>query len=253
MKTSFLFFLILFFVACSQRSEKKTEVDSYSPLTEQETHIYTTPTIYYIPQFDQASQSCALSEQKKIKDKSNTLLFSVCESVYKACLLQGTCLIKNGSEATLINVGEKINTEYRFVKVQNSSCRYGFGSSPHICLDPFFSVAADLTKYKLGDVIYIPSLKGLVLPDSTLHSGYVIVRDSGSAIKGYGRFDFFKGFMGAQDGANPLTQIGLAGRRTHVPYYVVYGVEAANFLKTRNYPKLPDLLNTNNINMLNIR
>ena len=60
-----------------------------------------------------------------------------------------------------------------------------------MCLDPYYSVAADLDIYKLGTVVYVPSFVGVLLPSGVNHDGYFVVRDSGSSIKGYGRFDFF--------------------------------------------------------------
>lgn len=34
-----------------------------------------------------------------------------------------------------------------------------------MCLDPYFTVAADLNFYKLGDVIFVPQFVGEVMPD----------------------------------------------------------------------------------------
>lgn len=209
---------------------------SYAPLSEAEAKVYITPTIYYVPQFDLSQQNCAASAQKSLKDKAGAVLFKVCESVYDACLMQGTCRLKTEQGAVLINVAGKVASEYRFSKVQNKNCRFGFGGKSS-CLDPFHSVAADLSIYKLGQVIYIPSVVGVALPDGTRHEGYFIVRDSGGNIKGHGRFDFFTGFLGRSQ--NPFSSIGFEDKNTHVHYYVVEASEAQSILKKRNYPLLP--------------
>ncbi|KYG67257.1 hypothetical protein AZI86_09640 [Bdellovibrio bacteriovorus] len=65
------------------------------------------------------------------------------------------------------------------------------------CLIPFVSIAADPKFYSMGDVISMPAMKGkeIQLPNGKkmLHPGYFIVHDTGGAIKGPNRFDFFTG------------------------------------------------------------
>ncbi len=235
-----LFMILLscvFVFACGAKSSKNnSNKQSAHQLTEAETYLYTRPTIYYIPKFNLDDDICKSQITKNLKDKNDATLFIVCDSVYKACLLQGTCSLQQKQQFTMINVGEKKNSEYRFQKVDTSKCPYGYGAGKKICLDPFYSVAADLSIYSLGDVIYIPDLRGLALPDGSQHNGYLIVRDSGDAIKGHGRFDFFTGFISNNKAENPFAKIGLAGLETFFAYYVIQGNEAAQILKSRNYP-----------------
>lgn len=74
------------------------------------------------------------------------------------------------------------------------------------CLIPFISIAADNSIYSLGDIIYIPELKGKVirLPSGEQfeHPGYFVVDDVGVAIRGANRFDFFTGNMSPNDKDN---------------------------------------------------
>jgi hypothetical protein len=77
------------------------------------------------------------------------------------------------------------------VAANGSRCEGSIGSvagSGGMCLTPFFSVAADPSKYSIGDVICIPGLKGkkmkVTATRSVRHTGCLIVGDKGAAIKG---------------------------------------------------------------------
>lgn len=93
------------------------------------------------------------------------------------------------------------------------------------CLLPFFSVSADpAAGYQMGDIIYAPDLKGteIRLPPPPgkeppfLHPGYFIVGDTGGAIKGRGRFDFFTGTLQLTDSGNAFgySGTGVIGQTT---------------------------------------
>jgi 3D (Asp-Asp-Asp) domain-containing protein len=60
-------------------------------------------------------------------------------------------------------------------------------------LVPFYSVAADQTLFKFGQIIFVPKAVGLKLPNGKTHDGFFRVDDVGGAIKG-NHFDFFTGF-----------------------------------------------------------
>lgn len=74
------------------------------------------------------------------------------------------------------------------------------------CLFPYISIAADLSRYRAGDIISMPSLRGQVVRLANgvevEHPGYFIVADTGGAIKGKGRFDMFTGIMNQHDRVN---------------------------------------------------
>lgn len=83
------------------------------------------------------------------------------------------------------------------------------------CLLPFFSVAADPRYYRMGDIINMPSMKDkpVTLPDGRQikHPGFFIVHDTGGAIKGPNRFDFFTGSLGF---LNPKNTFGAKNPNT---------------------------------------
>ncbi|MDG0816915.1 3D domain-containing protein [Bdellovibrio svalbardensis] len=93
------------------------------------------------------------------------------------------------------------------------SCDTSFGASGN-CLIPFISVAADPRFYSMGDIIQMPSMKGkvLTLPNgkTMVHPGFLIVHDTGGAIRGKNRFDFFTGSYSMRDPGNPF---GSKGRK----------------------------------------
>lgn len=235
--------LLILGCAKSKDSTGGANKSHYRPLTLEESKVLITPTIYYIPMYDQTTLNC--SDQKIIKDDKGKEIVTVCKSTYDNCLMQGTCQIINGNSKLLINVGSIVGAERRFTIIKNSECLFGTGVSKArtakmktMCLDPYYSVAADLGIYAVGDVISIPAAAGLILPDGSIHDGHFIVRDAGEAIKGYGRFDFFTGFSaGRLD--NPLTRLGFADKSTNVSYSIVQGQGAAEVLKLRNFPLLP--------------
>ncbi len=211
----------------------------YVPLSLEQAQKLITPTIYYIPQHDGVNANCSANDVKAMKDKSGKVLANVCPSFLKFCILQGTCKVLVGQSFILLHYSQVLNGDYLFTKVNEGVCRYGYGTKK-ACVDPFYSVAADLSIYKAGTVIFIPSVVGLLMPDGSFHNGYFIVRDSGQAIKGYGRFDFFTGFTSLDKNQNPLSRAGLAWKGTNLAYFIVVGPEAEQILKSRNYPYLPE-------------
>ncbi|WII73315.1 3D domain-containing protein [Bdellovibrio sp. 22V] len=108
--------------------------------------------------------------------------------------------------------GNKLLT-YTGKTISLGSCDTAFGASGN-CLIPFISVAADADHYQMGDIIEMPSLRGKIftLPNGKhmVHPGYLIVHDTGGAIKGKGRFDFFTGSYAIDNWNNPF---GLRGAK----------------------------------------
>ncbi len=240
-----LFFTIVFVAACGRHSGTSGTATQhkYIPLSLEDSKILITPTLYYIPDYDQTSLSCA--SQKTIKDDKGKKIVTVCKNVFDDCLMQGTCQVRQGPNKILLNVGAVVGGERRFTTIKNSICVYGTGSTKSLnngiktmCLDPNYSVAADLEIYSIGTVIHVSAVEGMTMPDGSIHDGNFIVRDSGGAIKGYGRFDFFSGFS-FHKAENPLAQIGLGDKSTNLPYTVIEGDEAVEILKKRNFPSLP--------------
>ena len=102
-------------------------------------------------------------------------------------------------------------------------------------------MAADLRVLKVGSVIYVPAARGINLPDGTLHSGFFVVRDRGSAIKNNGdlaRFDFFIGTDSWRNTSNPFVKLRFSDKGAKFSYYVVRGATAELIRLQRNFPRL---------------
>jgi 3D (Asp-Asp-Asp) domain-containing protein len=239
----FILLLIHFVIAtgCGRsRTDAAGENDKYVPLSEEQAKKLITPTIYFIPQYDPANNQCESADLRDMKEKTTKSTFaSVCKSALEFCIMQGTCKVMVNSKYTLLHYSEYVAGDYFFTLVDEAVCPYGYGTKK-VCVDPFYSVAADLSIYKAGTVLYVPAAIGVILPDGKMHDGFFIVRDSGGAIKGYGRFDFFTGFTPLDRSKNPLTKLGFAWKGTNTPFFVIEGSEADRILKLRNYPLLPE-------------
>jgi 3D (Asp-Asp-Asp) domain-containing protein len=211
------------------------------------------PTIYYIKTID-PNQGC--KSKKTIYSVEGKALTNVCSEDYKSCVIEGTCAILNqkpnlnyeddsaGSSAApaidfeVINYIETKNGRPLFAKVDEKKCPWGLGVSA-ICLDPYFTVAADLNFHKAGEVIFVDKLKGVKLPTGEVHAGFLIVRDKGGAIKGANRFDFYTGLLSYRDEKNPFTPVGLNAKTNKFEYRKATKEEAEQFRKERNFPSIP--------------
>jgi membrane-bound lytic murein transglycosylase A len=95
--------------------------------------------------------------------------------------------------------------------IDMGDCETAKGASGN-CLIPYVSVAADPDYYQMGDIIEMPSMKGkeITLPSGRKmkHPGYFIVEDTGGAIRGRNRFDFFTGAHDMHDKANAFGSQG---------------------------------------------
>ena len=197
-----------------------------------------TPTIYYKPVIYKEKEVCANDELKDLIDEDGKTLISLCKKSYDNCLLQGSCYIVEGQKTRNFNVTRRKDGIVRFAEKKEARCPYGYGVQA-LCLDPFYSIAADLSIHRVGDVIFVPMLVGLRLPDGTQHTGYMVVRDQGGAIIGEGRFDFFTGFFGPFDGGNVFSRIGLGDKKHRFGYQKVSEDIARTVREYRNYPNIP--------------
>jgi 3D (Asp-Asp-Asp) domain-containing protein len=243
MKKFFLLAVISILILPSCRSSKggpdNSGAGDPTALSEEQSKVLITPTIYDIAIHDGKNLECAAADLRDMKTNSGDFLASVCGSFFAKCLLQGSCKVLVGGSFQLLHYTPLKSGEARFTRVDEDICRFSYGTN-QVCVDPFHSVAAELSKYKAGTVIYIPAIIGTILPDGTTHNGYFIVRDSGSKIKGYGRFDFFTGYYQLDKTSNPFVQLGLAWKGTHFAYTIIGGDEADKILIQRNYPQIPD-------------
>ncbi len=194
------------------------------------------PTIYYYPVFNQKEGSC--ESLKPMVDKDGLPLVYVCESFLRTCGIQGACSVIQDGIRRNFNILRRVEGVDQYFEFDQKNCPYGYGVR-NSCLDPFYTLAADLSIYKPGDVIYIPTIHGMKLPDGTIHNGYFVVRDRGRGIKGPGRFDFYSGVVSWWSAENPFFRLGLSDPKNEMFYMKIVGAEADRIRKLRNYPRLP--------------
>jgi 3D (Asp-Asp-Asp) domain-containing protein len=195
------------------------------------------PTIYYKPTFSNTNH-CASRDVKELLTTQGKTIGRLCEKDFDQCALQGSCFIQdeNGNKISY-NVHSRQDGILRFVQTDSERCPYGLGAS-NICLDPYFSVAADLTYYELGDVIYVPRLAGITLPDGQVHDGFLVIRDKGGAIKGINRFDFFTGELSPKNENNVFAQLGFADKSNRFDFRRASDIETRRVRQQRGYPNL---------------
>ncbi|KYG69488.1 hypothetical protein AZI87_09925 [Bdellovibrio bacteriovorus] len=123
-----------------------------------------------------------------------------CAAFKKEVRLQGSGTLSGGRILTYTG---------KIVKMDN--CDTAIGASGK-CLIPFISVAADPRHHSMGDIIQMSSLKGkiITLPNgkTMIHPGYLIVHDTGGAIKGANRFDIFTGGFDMNNDHNAFGTLG---------------------------------------------
>lgn len=195
------------------------------------------PTVYYFPVIDEDKNPCAEESKTILHGAGGKFLINVCPNTEKACSLQGSCGVIQNGEMQSFNIIGRFAGQERYFKIEDQ-CQMGYGVSS-ICLDPYYTLAADLTLYKPGEVIFVPAVAGLALPDGTIHHGFFIIRDKGSRIEGYGRFDFFSGAFSWRNPLNPFKKLRLGDKTTGIPYYRISGETAKKILLDRGFPNLP--------------
>ncbi|WP_155722491.1 3D domain-containing protein [Bdellovibrio bacteriovorus] len=196
------------------------------------------PTVYYFAVLNEDKNKCADDAKRDLHGAGGKVLLKVCAKTWAACSLQGSCAVIQKGKTHTFNIIGRFEGQERFFEIEEDGCRYGYGVNSS-CLDPFYTLAADLTIYKPGEVIYVPAVVGLQLPDGTKHNGYFVIRDKGRGIVGRGRFDFYTGYYSWLDNANPFKKLGLGDVKTNIPYFRVTGDVAKGVLERRAYPDLP--------------
>jgi hypothetical protein len=194
------------------------------------------PTVYYFPVINEDKRKC--EKDYILRDEEGEKILSLCEKTRASCRLQGSCAIIQDGKKRTFNILGNFAGKDRFFETSKDVCRFGFGVKAS-CLDPFYTVAADLSIYRPGDVIFVPIARGIELPDGTKHSGYFIVRDTGRNILGKTRFDFFTGHISWRDDENPFSNAGLANKANRFQFMKIKGAKAKAFSLLRSYPKLP--------------
>lgn len=206
------------------------------------------PTIFFkaIVNENSAAGSCSAEDKVSIWTREGEgapqELVKICKKNYSKCLMEGSCVITQGDQRYPLNIvgWSKAYQRYIFTVIDVKRCPYGYGPGGK-CLDPYYSVAADLSIYKQGDVIFVPAIVGLDMGNGTKHHGFFIIRDSGDMIKGRGRFDFFTGYHTDTDPKNLFKKFRLGDVNTNLKYYLLKNPGKLNTFvkKMRNYPHLP--------------
>lgn len=197
------------------------------------------PTVYYFPVINEDEKGCTAKEKRDLHGAGGKVLLKVCARTHAMCALQGTCGVIQKKEMHTFNIIGRFEGQERFFEIPADGCRFGYGVR-NSCLDPFYTLAADLSIYQPGEVIFVPAVVGLVLPDGSVHSGYFVIRDKGRGIKGLGRFDFFTGHYSWLDPENPFKKLGLGDVNTGIPYFRIKGDAARKVQVYRAYPDLPE-------------
>lgn len=198
-----------------------------------------TPTVYYNAIIND-DKTCTDEERVTLHGAKAVELAKVCPSTLNYCGLQGSCTVVSKGTQVSYNVINRYAGVDHFMVLNVEECPFGLGVRS-ICLDPFYTVAADLKIYKPGDVIFIPQLVGFELFMGRKHTGFFVVRDKGRDIVGKGRFDFFSGFYSWRDQQNPFAKAKLNSSKTKMMFYKVTGKSAESVLSGRMFPGLPTI------------
>ena len=197
-------------------------------------------TVYYIPFYNlDRPYTCSGNEKKfTVRTTDKKPIAVLCHNHIKNCMMQGSCAVIKDKKRLLLNYRSLSGKEPLFALLEQTECPYGRGPKS-VCLEPFYTVAADLNFHKMGDVIYVPELKGITLPNGEIHDGFFIVRDTGGRIKGKNRFDFYTGFTPYMDSYNPFTNAGVQDKKKGLHYLSVISPWLQNKIKTkRSYPMI---------------
>jgi 3D (Asp-Asp-Asp) domain-containing protein len=219
------------------------ELKNYANEIDMDHPAYATSTVYYIPVYSEAKSriNCDSKDMKFVRDDKNQVIASLCEDEVSNCALQGSCYYATDDGLILFSYdgpnpikNDQDSASLFSISNRTATCPQGVGIK-NICLDPYRSIAADPAFHKAGDVIFIPSLVGTVLPNGEVHDGYFTVRDQGQAIKGQDRFDFFSGFDRPVS-SNIYYRNGLSNKDSHILYYKVLPKKQSEVLVQRKFP-----------------
>lgn len=193
------------------------------------------PTSYYTKTVDMDAANCPVAHRRSILNGKGQVLAKLCPQDWNECQLQGVCILSSKASSQLINY----TSGGRFEIVDQGQCPWGRGVQT-ACLDPFYTVATNLSNYPYGTVIYVPALKDVILPNGKPHGGYLIVRDTGGAFPASrpDRMDFFTGNLFWLDPNNPFSQAGFADPNKKFSFQVVRGETAKAVREARGFPFL---------------
>lgn len=165
-------------------------------------------TNYYTPK--SSDFQCAPANEVKML-LPNGRSKQLCPRAVVEAGMQGSIIVVEGNERFLLR-SDGVIYQMPQDRFSGSSCKMTSGGAG-TCLIPYIDVAADKNFYSYGDIIEVPALKGVSVPSPSggfmTHPGFVRVSDTGGAIKGANRFDFYIGNMKHLSNENPLGPRGL--------------------------------------------
>lgn len=239
----FIFLLVIVVgLGCQKRKASAVMRAGQPDVTQEQANIIEdpnglSPAIYFIPILDVKRVECRDDEKQPIKNIQGQTITQVCEADYRLCVKQGTCLLNEPRGMRIINFTTRRGKIPLFSDKIKKECPYGLGIKD-VCLDPYYTIAGDMKFHKLGDVIYVPTARGMQLPNGDTHDGYFVIRDSGSNLKSDKRFDFFTGFDHDTEASNVFKKMGLDNKENRFKYEKAPESIAAKVRAKRNYPKL---------------
>lgn len=195
------------------------------------------PTIYYKPIFSDQDNTCDSGSLKPLISPENKVLAHLCAKNFARCLMEGVCsILDEQGQLRSFNYHQRRSDGIpQFKEIDRQKCPYGYGVK-NICLDPYYSIAADLKVYSVGDVIFIPKIAGQLMPDGETHDGFFVIRDAGSAIQGAQRFDFYTGYTPPFSTENPFFRLGFSDVKNTIEFRLATIEESA---RTRNKTQYP--------------
>jgi 3D (Asp-Asp-Asp) domain-containing protein len=127
-------------------------------------------TFYWI--VDESSSRYDGKRNTDLKDARGKVIAQTHARFRKDLVMEGTGWLRDGRT---IRFHKTVGGEHRFRIIKS---RYGITASG--CpAEPYRTAAVDPRFVKLGSRIYIPQLKGTILPDGTTHDGIFVANDRG--------------------------------------------------------------------------
>lgn len=174
------------------------------------------PTFYRI--LDEATTESAPGQRTEtLLTLKGRVIARVTPDFRRALDVEGSARLRDGR---IVNIEERVGGQYRYLVVHNAP--FGIGA-PGYKLIPYRTLAVDPRRIKLGTVLYVPALAGIVLPSGEMHDGFCFAHDTGHGIIG-SRIDIFVGFEGDRD--NALTRSGRMVSYEPIRVYRVDGTTA---------------------------
>lgn len=131
-------------------------------------------TFYYVVNEAQYPKS----KDVPLKDMDGNILADVNAVFKKDMDIEGTGILRSGKT---VNYAGRVDGDIRYRVIRE---KWGLGKG-RCALKPYRTIAVDPRFIPLGSMVYIPAVKGMVLPDNTVHDGIFMAEDIGSAIKNY--------------------------------------------------------------------